>query len=307
MNPLFGVFAAALTPLTPSGVVDLEGIPVLLDFYLSRGCHGALLLGTTGEGPSFALPERQQIFKTALEWRSRHPQFKLLAGTGTPSLEETIAINKVAFDLGIDGVVTLPPYYFRKATDDGLAAWFSEVIRRSVPEDGFLLGYHFPGVSGVGLSIDLLSRLKDAFPVQFAGLKDSSGDPDLAGLLGSRFGTDLRVFAGSDKLLTYALQRNAAGCITAPANLISPLLRRVYDAFIAGAPDASAQAQVDQARAVLEKYLPFPAVLKPLVHRLHGLPQWPCRPPLQVLPPHLVEQAAAELLPALSQAPATGT
>jgi 4-hydroxy-tetrahydrodipicolinate synthase len=301
MNPLYGVFAAALTPLTPTGSLDLDGIPVLLDFLSKRGCHGALFLGTTGEGPSFSPDERQLIFRAAVEWRKDHLDFMLLAGTGTPALEETIAINKTAFSLGMDGVVTLPPYYYRKATDEGLAAWFSEVIQKSVPADGFLLGYHFPAVSGVGLSQDLLSRLKDAFPTRFAGLKDSSGDPDHARLLGARFGTELRVFTGNDRLLTHALEHEAAGCITAPANLISPLLRQVYDAYTSGAPDSGGQARLDLARAVLDRYAPFPASLKPLIQRLYGLPGWPCRPPLITLPEDVIDKAAAELMPILEE------
>ena len=53
--PLYGVFAAALTPLKPDFSPHLDALPVLLDFLAQRGCHGALLLGTTGEGPSLEL------------------------------------------------------------------------------------------------------------------------------------------------------------------------------------------------------------------------------------------------------------
>jgi 4-hydroxy-tetrahydrodipicolinate synthase len=93
-------------------------VPRLLDFLARRGCHGALLLGTTGEGPSFAPEERIAIFRAALEVQQTQPAFRLLAGTGTPSLEETIILTRAAFDLGMDGVVVLPPYYFRKITDN---------------------------------------------------------------------------------------------------------------------------------------------------------------------------------------------
>ena len=101
------------------------------------------------------------------------PGFRLIAGTGTPSLSETVDLTKLAFDLGYDGVLVVPPYYFRKATDNGLFAWFSEVIKKSVPSNGYLLGYHFPNVAD-RTSIELLARLKDAFPTQFAGIEGSS-------------------------------------------------------------------------------------------------------------------------------------
>jgi 4-hydroxy-tetrahydrodipicolinate synthase len=64
----------------------------------------------------------------------------------------------------------------QEVNDDGLFAWFSEVIRAAVPEDKYLLGYHMPGMTGVGFSLDLLSRLKEAFPGRFAD-KDLSPGP----------------------------------------------------------------------------------------------------------------------------------
>lgn len=56
---LSGVYAAAVTPLKPDFSPDLEAIPHLLGFLAGRGCHGALVLGTTGEGPSFSPAERR--------------------------------------------------------------------------------------------------------------------------------------------------------------------------------------------------------------------------------------------------------
>jgi 4-hydroxy-tetrahydrodipicolinate synthase len=229
-------------------------------------------------------------------YRNIVPGFRLLAGTGTPSLSETIDLTKLAFDLGYDGVVVLPPYYFRKATDDGLFNWFSEVIKKAVPSDKYLFGYHFPNVAGIGFSIELLARLKDAFPVQFAGIKDSSHDPELASALGKKFGTDLAVFNGTDSYLQLAMQNKAAGCITAPANLISPDLRKVWDLMTAGKDASKDQERVTEQRHILEKYPPFPPTLKALLHRLHGLPKWSVKPPLEAISSDMEEHAYQELV-----------
>jgi 4-hydroxy-tetrahydrodipicolinate synthase len=294
-HPLAGVYAAALTPITNASTLDLEAVAPYLAFLAARGCHGALLFGTTGEGPSFSATERFAVWQAALKIRGLYPDFRMLAGTGTPSLTETIDLTRAAFDLGYDGVVVLPPYYFRKATDDGLFRWFSDVIQKAVPADGYLFGYHFPGVAGIGFSLELLARLKDAFPVQFAGIKDSSHDPDFARALGQKFGDDLAVFSGTDSDFTFALENHAAGCITAPANVISPDLRAVYDLFLAGKDTSAVQTRVTEQRHILEKYPPFPPTLKALVHRLHGFPRWPVRPPLVDLDSLLEEQVLREM------------
>jgi len=292
-HPLAGVYAAAVTPLRDSAL-DLESVPPLLSFLASRGCHGAVLFGTTGEGPSFSPAEREALMRCAREAKESIPGFRLIAGTGTPSLSETIDLTKLAFDLGFDGALVLPPFYFRKATDNGLFLWFRELIQKAVPIDGFLLGYHFPNVAGIGFSLELLARLKDCFPSQFAGLKDSSHDAELARQLGERFGSDLAVFTGTDSYLQLAMQNQAAGCITAPANILSPDLRQVWDAINEGRDSTEAQTRVKRQRDFLDKYPPFPPTLKTLLHRKHGLPRWSVRPPLETLPEDLEEQFVQE-------------
>jgi 4-hydroxy-tetrahydrodipicolinate synthase len=281
LHPLAGVYAAAVTPLKNDSILDVESVPVLLNFLASRGCHGVLLFGTTGEGPSFSPKEREILMRSASVYCQQLPGFKLLAGTGTPSLSETIELTKLSFDLGYDGVVVLPPYYFRKATDEGLFNWFSELIKKAVPTLGFLLGYHIPGATSVGFSLDLLARLKDAFPTQFAGIKDSSHDKSFATAVGKRFGKDMLVLNGTDSYFQHALKNHAQGAITAPANLISKDLREIWDSYQEGKDPTEVQARVTEQRHILEKYLPFPPVLKALLHKLHEFPKWIVRPPLE--------------------------
>lgn len=298
-HPLAGVYAAAVTPLRQTdnhaSELDLEAVPALMQFLASRGCHGVALFGTTGEGPSFSPAEREALMRAALAARDSLDGFRLIAGTGTPSLSETIELTKLAFDLNYDAVLVLPPYYFRKAGDDGLFNWFSEVIRKAVPADKFLIGYHIPPLIGIGFSIPLLARLKDAFPTQFAGIKDSSHDAELARALGEKFGDDLLVLNGTDSYMQLAMEHKAAGCITAPANLISPELREIWDLLNEGKDPAKAQQRVAEKRHILEKYPPFPPTLKALLHRMYGLPRWAVRPPLEAIPMEMEEKALQEL------------
>ncbi len=293
-HPLAGVYAAAVTPLKHDSTLDLDSVPALLKFLASRGCHGSVLFGTTGEGPSFSPSEREALMRAACETCDQLPGFRLIAGTGTPSLNETIELTKLAFDLGYEAALVVPPYYFRKATDEGLFRWFSEVIQKAVPSDKYILGYHFPNVAGIGFSIELLERLKDAFPTQFAGIKDSSHDPDLARTLGETFGSDLAVFTGTDSYLQMAMENKAAGCITAPANILSPDLREVWDCVSEGKDPGAAQVRIQEQREILDRYQPFPPALKVLLHRLHEFPRWSVKPPLVEMTPELEEKLVNE-------------
>ena len=279
-HPLSGIYAAAITPLKEDFSPDLVAIPRYLSFLAKRGCHGALIMGTTGEGPSFSIRERISIFQAALEVRDEVPGFSLLAGTGTPSLTETISLTQTAFDLGFNGVVTLPPYYFHQATTEGLYTWYNEIINRAVPSDGYLLGYHIPAQSRVPLSLDLLLKLKETFPNQFAGIKDSSGDPENSKNLAQRFGNELVVLIGSDALLSHSLEYEGSGCITALANLYSTDLRMVWDAYQKGENVSQIQDQLTAHRNILLNYTPYPPTIKALISQFYGFPHWAVRPPL---------------------------
>ena len=294
-HPISGIFVAAITPVNNDFSPDLEAIPHLLGFLAERGCHGALLLGTTGEGPSFNADERRRILQTALQVRKIYPDFILLAGTGAPSLTEAVSYTKTAFELGFNGVVTLPPYYYHQATSDGLYSWFNELIIKAVPGDGYLFGYHIPAQSRVPLPLDLLLHLKDSFPDQFAGIKDSSGDPEHSKILADRFGSDLVVLVGSDALLTHSLEHQGSGCITALANLYSPELRAVWDAFYAGKRAITTQEKLTKIRKALIKYTPYPPLLKALISQFHDLPRWAVLPPLMPLPDEVKQKAIADL------------
>jgi dihydrodipicolinate synthase/N-acetylneuraminate lyase len=90
------------------------------------------------------------------------------------------------------------------------------------------------------------------------------------------------------------MQNKAAGAITAPANVLSPDLRQVWDQMNEEKDPAEALARVKKQRNILENYPPFPPTLKALLHRLHGLPRWSLRPPLESLSEEMEEQVVQE-------------
>jgi 4-hydroxy-tetrahydrodipicolinate synthase len=277
-HPLSGVYAAAVTPVDVEFNPDLDAIPKLMEFYAGRGCHGALILGSTGEGPSFNSSDRLKIMQAAAQIKQTRPDFRLFAGTGTPSQKQTIELNQAAFDFGYDAVVVLPPYYFRSASEKGLLSWFTTVIENSVPEGKFLLGYHIPQISGVPLRIELLQKIQAQFPHRFGGVKDSEGSLANTRAFAKAI-EDKLILVGNDRLLTAGLESGASGCITALANLISPWLRHIFDK-IGNADTTEIQDKVTSARDLMAQFMPFPPSIKFLLSQFHGFPHWPVLPPL---------------------------
>ena len=107
-------------------------------------------------------------------------------------MTEAITLTRTAFDLGYDAVVVLPPYYFRTVTENGLFAYFSELIRRALPRDGSLLIYHIPSLTGVALSLFWLKRLSRPFRASLLASRIPH-QADFARQLGDSFGEELAV------------------------------------------------------------------------------------------------------------------
>ncbi|MGH2522059.1 MAG: dihydrodipicolinate synthase family protein [Anaerolineales bacterium] len=302
LTPLSGVFAAAVTPLNPDFQPDPGALPRLLDHLAERGCHGALLFGTTGEGPSFSVRERIEFLQEAARYREgARPGLTLLAGTGCADLTGTIELTRAAFDLGFEGVVTLPAFYYKTVSAAGLAAYFEQIVRQAVPTEGKLLIYHFPQVAGVGVPDETVARLRELFPRQVAGMKDSSND--LAHTLGTaRAFPGFGVLSGSDSILTDALKGGAIGCITALANVASPLNRAVWEAHQRGEAAPEAQARLVRARQIV-KGLNGPAAMKSALADLFGFPRWGLRPPLEPLTAEQAQRVAQEIEELLTATP----
>src|SRR3984885_12434723 len=173
-NALFGgVNAAVLTAMNADLSVDLDRVAAHCRWLLANGCNGLAILGTTGEANSLGISERIAVIEGLV---SRGiPAAKLLPGTGTTAITDTVLLTKQAAELGCRGALLLPPFYYKGPSDDGLLAYFAEAIQR-VGGDIKLYLYNFPQQSAIPFSVDFIGRLLRANPGKVKGIKDSSGN-----------------------------------------------------------------------------------------------------------------------------------
>ena len=290
---LSGVIPAVATPLSEDDQPDLEMLQRHLHSLEEDGCSGVLLMGTTGEGPSFGLDERETIIR---EGKSAAGSMKVLAGTGCASLTDTKHLTRRAFELGVDAVLVAPPLYYKDVSDAGLLAYYRRLIVEAVPEDGPVLLYHIPQMTHVPISLALLDDLAAQSDAPVAGIKDSSGDLTHLMALCERE-PQLRVFTGNDSHFLSALQCGAAGCITAASNAFAPLAVAVFRVFNEGKDAAQLQDKLSEVREVLGAFQPFAASIKHLLAKRYGSKGWSVRPPLLPLTPRkqqeLMQQLAA--------------
>jgi 4-hydroxy-tetrahydrodipicolinate synthase len=276
-----GVIPAVVTPLDSSGRFHAANFERHIDSLAGEGCHGIVVLGTTGEGPSLGLEERKKIITTAVKVSG---DMQMIAGTGCASLADTVILTRYAFAQGVDAVLVIPPYFFKNVPHDGLVAYFQHLLESSVPDGGKLLLYHIPQVTQVPITPELLDSLLAIAPKKVAGVKDSSGNLEHLEMLCNRF-PRLQIYAGNDRHLLAGLEAGSAGCITAGANVLAPLNMAVYQAFHTYNPDAEGlQEHLTAGRSVLDQYMPFAPSIKYLLSRRYGSAGWEPRPPLLPLP-----------------------
>jgi 4-hydroxy-tetrahydrodipicolinate synthase len=280
-----GINAAVLTAMNADLSIDLDRMAGHCRWLLANGCNGLAVLGTTGEANSLGISERIAVLEGLVA--RGIPASKMLPGTGTTAITDTALLTRKAQELGCRGALLLPPFYYKNPSDDGLLAYFNEVIQR-VAGDIKIYLYNFPQQSAIPFSVDFIGRLLLANPGKVKGIKDSSGNFANGLSYVKAFARDgFEVYAGDDSLLKPLLERGSAGCITAASNLNCALGAEVYTNWNNAAGAAVQEVLSATRKAVIS--VPLIPALKSLVARNTGDARW-----LNIRPPHLKLAAAQE-------------
>ena len=211
----FGLGVAAITPFAADGSVDLPRLVAHARRCLAGGCTSVTLFGTTGEGASLGFRERARMLD-AMVAAGFDMRAQVLGGVAASAIEDAAAQARHIYAAGGRGVLLTPPFYFKGPDDEGLYAWFSRVIEGSGDARGVIL-YHLPSLTAVPLSVDLIGRLKRAFPGVVTGVKDSGGVwAYTEALLAAH--PDLHILVGDERLLARAVRHGGSGAINGFAN-----------------------------------------------------------------------------------------
>ena len=272
-----GVIAPILTPFNDDLSIATDLYVGLAQQLFEQGCAGLAPFGTTGEALSVGIDERIAAIRALID--GGVDPAKMIPGTGLSNIADTTRLSRACLDLGCSAVMTLPPFYFKGVSEEGLYRYFAGLIKAIGPDARIFL-YHIPPVAVVGIPPSLAARLHTEFPEQVVGIKDSSGDWDNTRELFDIGG--LIVYPGSELPLIDALQLGGPGCISATANINMVEISKVVGLFDAGDIEA-ARAQQDRirdTRLTIQEYGPIPAQKRLLAMRT-GDARWAnVRPPL---------------------------
>lgn len=273
-----GVYAAALTPMHEDFTCNNEALAAHCNDLINRGCKGVVLFGTTGEGSSFSVAEREQTINNVIRL-GIDPQ-KIIIGISCCAIDDAIKLASVAIEQHCAAVLIAPPFFFKEVDDEGIINFYREIILSINRPALKVLLYHIPQFSGVPITLNIIQKLRQEFPTTIIGLKESEGNLHFTNEILSTF-ENFQVFVGGELYISEAVQLGASGGISGIANAYPELICSLYE-FGKDCTKPNRNALAKNILKALKNYPIFPAI-KGVVAIQHGAVWHVVRPPLVAL------------------------
>jgi len=268
-----GVFVVTVTPFKGGGEFDEQATRKLIDTLISEGADGVVVAGSTGEWFSMSDDERIELFRVTVDQAGG--RVKVLGGVASLCTEVTVKLTRAAKQLGMDGVLLLPPPYVLPNADE-LMAFFTAVDAVGMP----IMLYNNPGRTGVNLDAKWLRKLA-ALP-NVVALKESAKDIfQIADSL-REIGQDLAVFTGMEPYIVPTLQRGGVGVVAMAPNVLGAQAIEFYRAAARGDSEETSRRQdaIDQLYTRMYNAGLNPYVVQKEAMVMLGRPAGVPRPPL---------------------------
>jgi 4-hydroxy-tetrahydrodipicolinate synthase len=234
---LEGTYTAIVTPFldAPGQPVDWDALDALVDAQIAGGITGLVPCGTTGESPTLSHEEHARVVERTIARAKGKAQ--VIAGAGSNSTREAIAMAQHAERAGADAVMVVVPYYNRPS-QDGLVAHFVAVAKSvRLP----VVAYNIPARTGTDLAAETLARIAEAAP-NVVATKEATGNVLRAQKIVQTMGARMTVLCGDDALTVPMMAIGARGVISVTSNVLPAEVSRVTRLALEGQWDEARRA-----------------------------------------------------------------
>lgn len=219
-----GAFTALVTPFK-NGQVDYEALEESVEWQISQGIDGLVPCGTTGESATLTHDEHNEVVRRVLA--ASKGRVPVIAGTGSNSTQEALALTRAAQNAGADAALVITPYY-NKPSQEGLYRHFRAVAEKvSIP----IILYNVPGRTAVNMLPETVARLKDI--ANIVGVKEAGGKVEQTAKI-HELAPSLVVLSGEDALTVDLIGAGAKGVISVTANLVPADVKKMVHAALKG-------------------------------------------------------------------------
>ena len=221
-----GSMVAVATPMNEDGSIDYDSYESLIEFHIENKTDAIVPVGTTGESATIDHDEHCEIVSFVVNKVSK--RIPVIAGTGANSTSEAIALTKYAYEAGVDGCLSVTPYY-NKPTQEGLYQHY-KTIAEAVPVP--LIPYNVPGRT----SVDMLPKTVERFLKinNIVAVKEAIGDLKRIKELVDICGSKINILSGDDLTAMEALLIGGKGVITVTGNIAPKYMHLMCKAAIEG-------------------------------------------------------------------------
>ena len=221
-----GSMVAVATPMNEDGSIDYDSYENLIEFHIENKTDAIVPVGTTGESATINHDEHCEIVSFVVDKVSK--RIPVIAGTGANSTSEAIALTKYAYEAGVDGCLSVTPYY-NKPTQEGLYQHY-KTIAEAVPVP--LIPYNVPGRT----SVDMLPKIVERFLKinNIVAVKEAIGDLKRIKELVDICGSKINILSGDDLTAMEALLIGGKGVITVTGNIAPKYMHLMCKAAIEG-------------------------------------------------------------------------
>ena len=209
-----GSNVALITPFKDNNL-DEENYIKLINFHLENNTNGLVPAGTTGESPTLSHKEHEKVIELCI--KEAKGKIPVIAGTGSNSTEEAVALTKHAEKAGADGALVVTPYY-NKPTQEGLYQHYKTINdNTNLP----IIIYNIPSRCVIDMSVDTMARLFELKNI--TGVKDATGDLNRLDQTIKKLGPEFIQLTGEDGLAFEFNKRGGVGIISVTANIAPKL------------------------------------------------------------------------------------
>jgi 4-hydroxy-tetrahydrodipicolinate synthase len=250
----------AVTAFDKDGRLDREANRNVYEYLIANGMDGIAVLGSTGEFFAMKPAMRKELARLAVETVNKRT--KVIVGTCSMCMEETLELTRHACDTGADAVILISPYYF-KLSDESIELYY-DTVASGTPIDIVL--YNFPDRTGYDLkpsiTLNLLRKHRN-----IVGYKDTvSGMSHTRALIETVRGEfpAFEVYSGFEENFAYNVLSGGFGCIGGLSNFAAELFSGWAKAVNAKDFDRVTEIQqtVNALSALYEVATPFVPVVK---------------------------------------------
>jgi 4-hydroxy-tetrahydrodipicolinate synthase len=221
--PTEGILAALTIPMDANGKLLKRALATHLTWLRSKGIHGVLALGSTGEFPRLSVEQRKEVLETVAELAAPLP---VIANISDINPRVVAELGRFARRLKLPGVGVMPPNFFPCSAADQLAHFEYAAEAAQLP----VMLYNFPELTCNRISLDTISAFADRHPM--AAIKQSGGEFGYHTEL-IRLGRQKNfvVFSGSDTRLPEVFKLGASGCIGGLVNIVPELMVEQFNVY----------------------------------------------------------------------------